>query len=105
MSDKATPKPQVVPDIESAKEKAKPQAPRTFPLSDASKLIVEMAVEAMNVAAAQFEAAKELSGARARAAWKNDELPEVKQGEFLGANIVDGQWVEVLPQDIQGPGQ
>ena len=91
------PRPGVVP-IKEASE------PRRWPCSAAAKRLAMYAVNACN---RDVQDAREVQQESARIAWYLDGLPveEIEAGTFHGAALDGNEWVELMPEDIQGPGQ
>ena len=94
------PRPEVVPIKEAAE-------PRRWPCSKVNILLAQMAVEMVVIAQDKLEASRQRQRDSAMACWEADGLPvdEIKAGTFRGAALNGNEWIELMPEDIQGPGQ
>jgi len=72
---------------------------RRWPASEASRMVVEAAVEAANLEQERQRQSEKNRQSRIRWAMDQDELPAIGE-DFLGANLVNDEWVEVFREDL-----
>lgn len=77
---------------------------RRWPACEASRHVVAAAAEVATLEQERRERTEAARQARIRWAMEKDNLPEIG-GDFMGANLVGDEWVEVFREDLVRQGQ